>query len=269
MNVEAYISSGVLEAYALGELSEQERVEVEKNLKQYPAIRKELARIEEAQEKLLMEASIKPSASVKASLFAKIDQQKPGVKVLPLSPPEPVAPSFWKLAAAASVTVALISSYLAYDYWNKWKKTETNLTELIAQNQRVAEDFNKVNQRLDQMENDLSITNNPSFQRVVMKGTPNAPSALASVYWNENTKEVYLSIQDMKQLTQENQYQLWAIIDGKPVDAGVFDSNAAGLLKMKDIASGVATFAVTIESRGGKQSPTLETMQVAGNVVKG
>jgi hypothetical protein len=53
------------------------------------------------------------------------------------------------------------------------------------------------------------------------------------------------------------------------VDAGVFDNNKAGLVKMKDIAPGAATFAVTIEPRGGKQSPTLETMQVAGNVIKG
>ena len=43
----------------------------------------------------------------------------------------------------------------------------------------------------------------------------------------------------------------------------------AGLLKMKEIPSGAQTFAVTIETRGGKASPTLETMQVVGNVVKG
>lgn len=268
MNVEAYISSGILEAYALGELSDQERAEVEKNLQLYPELRKELNQIEEVQERLLMKVAIQPRASVKASLFAKIDAQKPATRVVKL-PAENRGIAFWKFAAAASVTVALISSYLAYDYWNKWKKTENNLSELLAQNQRVAEDYNKVNQRLDQIENDLSIINNPDFKRVVMKGTPNAPGAVASVYWNESTKEVYLSIQVMKQLAQENQYQLWAIIDGKPVDAGVFDSNFAGLLKMKDIAAGASTFAVTIEPRGGKESPTLETMQVAGNVVKG
>jgi anti-sigma-K factor RskA len=115
----------------------------------------------------------------------------------------------------------------------------------------------------------LKIINNPAFNRVVMKGTPNAPGSMASVYWNESTQEVYLSIQEMKQLAQDNQYQLWAIIDGKPVDAGVFDNNFTGLLKMKDIKPGAATFAITIEPRGGKASPTLETMQVAGNVVKG
>jgi len=99
-------------------------------------------------------------------------------------------------------------------------------------------------------------------------GTPNAPQSMAYVYWNESSKEVYLSIQSLKQLSKDNQYQLWAIIDGKPVDAGVFDGDVAGLLKMKDIASGAAAFAVTIEPRGGKTTPTLETMQVMGNVVK-
>jgi anti-sigma-K factor RskA len=92
---------------------------------------------------------------------------------------------------------------------------------------------------------------------------------MAYVYWNESTEEVYLSIQNMRTLAQENQYQLWAIIDGKPVDAGVFDTNLAGLLKMKAIGNGAAAFAVTVEPRGGKASPTLETMQVVGNVVKG
>ena len=267
VNVEQYISSGILEAYVLGELPEQERLEVEKNLKLYPELRKELALIEETQEKLLMKAAISPKPSVKKSLFAKIDASETRAKVVQL-PPAEGGIAFWKFAAAASVTVALITSYLAYDYRDKWKKTESNLAELTAQNQQMATDYNTVNQRLDQIENDLRVTNNPDFNRILLRGTPNAPGALASVYWNEKTKEVFLSIQDLKELAQENQYQLWAIIDGKPVDAGVFDSNFKGLLKMKDIGTGAATFAVTIEPRGGRQTPTLETMQVAGNVVK-
>jgi len=267
VNVEEYISSGILEAYVLGELSDQERLEVEKNLKLYPELRKELALIEETQEQLLMKTAIAPRPSVKQALFEKIDSSKPATKVVQL-PTSQTGVGFWKLAVAASVTVALITSYLAYDYRDKWKKTENNLAELTAQNQQMANDYNTVNQRLDAIENDLRVTNNPDFNRILMRGTPNAPGALASVYWNEKTKEVYLSVQDLKKLSQENQYQLWAIIDGKPVDAGVFDSNFTGLLKMKEIGSGAATFAVTIEPRGGRSTPSLETMQVAGNVVK-
>jgi hypothetical protein len=38
---------------------------------------------------------------------------------------------------------------------------------------------------------------------------------------------------------------------------------------MKNIPTGAIKFAVTIEPRGGKESPTMETMQVIGDVVKG
>ncbi|MEJ0031715.1 MAG: anti-sigma factor [Bacteroidota bacterium] len=78
----------------------------------------------------------------------------------------------------------------------------------------------------------MQIINNPAFQRVVMKGTPAAKEALATVYWNQTSQEVFLSVQNLKALAQDQQYQLWAIVDGKPVDMGVFD-NTTALLKMK------------------------------------
>lgn len=269
MNVEEYISSGVLEAYVQGSLSDKERADVEQKLRQYPELRSELAIIEEVQEALLLKAAIQPKPSTKKDLFARLDtRQKTEVKVVRMDR-ENSGSSFWKFAAAASVVVALVSSYLAYDYWNKWKKTENSLATLVAQNQQIARDYNTVNNRLDQIQKDLDVFNNPAFVRIVMTGTPNAPQSLASVYWNKSTREVYLSIQDMKELAAENQYQLWAIVDGKPVDAGVFDGDSKGLLKMREISSGATTFAVTIEPRGGKASPTLETMQVAGHVIKG
>lgn len=267
MNIEEYIASGILEAYTLGELSASERLEVEKNLAQYPALRIELQLIEETQEKLLRKVAVSPRASVKENLFSKIDAQSSGAKIVQLAPSNSQI-RFWKYAAAASVALAVLTSYLAYNYYGRWRSSENNLNNLIAQNQRMAQDYNTVNQRLDKIENDIKIIDNPSFSKVVMKGTPNAPEAVAYVYWNQTSNEVYLSVQNMKALAQENQYQLWAIVDGKPVDAGVFDSSIAGLLKMKNL-SGAAAFAVTIEPRGGKPTPSLETMQVVGNVIKG
>ena len=80
---------------------------------------------------------------------------------------------------------------------------------------------------------------------------------------------MFLSVQNLKDLTEENQYQLWAIIDGAPVDAGVFNPGESNLLKMKNITSGAAAFAVTIEPKGGSENPSLETMQVVGEVAQG
>lgn len=247
----------------LGELNASERAEVERNLAQYPELREELRIVEETQEQLLMKLAVSPSQSVKDNLFKKLDRSD-NVRRLDTDNSR-----VWKYAAAASIAVALVAGVMAYNYWSKWQKAETDYNNLIAQNQRIAEDYNQVNKRLDKIENDLKVIENPDFVKVTMKGTPNAPQSLATVYWNDKTNEVFLSVQNMKQLAAENQYQLWAIIDGKPVDAGVFDMNGGGLLKMKDIQKGAAMFAVTIEARGGKSSPTLETMQVAGEVKKG
>ena len=175
--------------------------------------------------------------------------------------------SYWKWAAAASITFALLASTLAYNYRQRWVNTQISLNNLMAQNQQMAQNYNTVNDRLNKIQNDFGIIENSAFRKVVMNGTANAPGSLASVYWNEGTQEVYLSIQNLKAIAAENQFQLWAIVDGKPVDAGVFDFGFEGLLKMKDI-SGAAAFAVTIEPKGGKTTPTLETMQVMGPVGK-
>jgi anti-sigma-K factor RskA len=258
LNIEEYISSGILEAYALGELSSAERLAVEKNLAQYPELRKELTQIEEVQEQLMLKAAVKPRASVKSDLFNKLSFKKPEAKV--------VSMQAWKFAAAASIVIALVSSYMAYEYYGRWQNSEQDLTKLIAQNRQMAQDYSIVNKRLDKIELDMQITDNPAFTRVVMKHPDPNVANTASIYWNAQTKEVYLSIQDMKQLAQENQYQLWAMIDGKPVDAGVFDMDTAdGLIRMKEM-KGATHFAVTIEPRGGRPAPTMANLQMIGAV---
>ncbi len=263
MNIKEYISSGILESYALGELSPAERSEVEKNLARYPELRQELALIEETMEAFLMKAGREPRAGVKARIMEAAGSAREA-KVVSMKPEGSVI-AMWKYATAASVVIAVASSILAYNFYGNWKQSEVNLSELRALNQQVAQDYNQVNQRLDAIETEMQIIGNPAFQRVIMKGTANAPEALASVYWNQTSQEVYLSIQNLKALAQDQQYQLWAIVDGKPVDMGVFDSpTTAGLLKMKTTGK-AAAFAVTIEPRGGKPSPSLETMQVLGN----
>ena len=270
MNIKEYISSGILESYALGELPEAERLDVEKNLAQYPELRAELALIEETMEAFLSAAGRAPRAGVREKILAAASQQVKTAKVIELKPDtQNNVVALWKYATAASVIIALTSSYMAYNFYHSWKESEVSLLALRTQNEQFAQDYNQVNQRLDAIENEMQIVSNPAFARVVLKGTANAPEALASVYWNQNTQEVYLSIQNLKTLAQEQQYQLWAIVDGKPVDMGVFDGPAngsalAGLLKMKTTGK-AAAFAVTVEPRGGKPSPSLETMQVLGN----
>lgn len=261
MNIKEYISTGVLEAYVMGDLSLSDRQEVEKNLAQYPELREEVKQIEQTQEAFLQRAAITPRAKLKEQILSQVVNQNQK-KVVSL------VPSYWRLAAAASIAIGLFVSYLAYDYRNKWLKTVVSLNTLVDENKQIAQNYNIVNQKLDKIEQDFSVIENTAFIKVVMKGTDNNPNALASVYWNPASQEAYLSIKTLREISNDNQFQLWAIVDGKPVDMGVFDENFVGLLKMKDV-SGAQAFAVTIEPRGGKETPSLETMQVMGTISKG
>lgn len=269
MDIQEYISSGILEAYALDGLSPSERREVEDMLAQYPALREELNAIEEGLEALALETAMAPPTDLKAAILNQVDEhtteeattEPVSAKIVQMQPKTNV----WAYVAAASIALAAIASFLAYDYHNKWQGAQNAYAQLQANNELMASQYNQVNQRLEQLEDDIEVIGNSDFQRVSMGAVNEGDTYTASIYWNAKTEDAYLSIQDLKELTEEQQYQLWAIVDGKPVDMGVFDHDVKGLIKMKSVAN-AATFAVTIEPKGGSVNPTLEAMQVAGNV---
>ena len=59
------------------------------------------------------------------------------------------------------------------------------------------------------------------------------------------------------------QYQLWAIVDGSPVDAGMIttDKGSYSIQKMKSFGKADA-FAITLEKTGGSPTPTMSEMVV-------
>jgi anti-sigma-K factor RskA len=103
---------------------------------------------------------------------------------------------------------------------------------------------------------------------VVMQGVKTHPGMMATVYWDQNSKDVYMVVNNLPAPPSGKQYQLWAIIDGKPVSAGLYDMTDPSKMvqKMKNIQGNVQTFAITLEQKGGSSTPTLDQMYVAGNV---
>jgi len=272
LDIKEYIASGILEAYIFDTLSPQERAEVEALVVQYPELRDELNAIEAGLEDIAMATAIQAPSHLKANIMAAIGGEDEGQLVGNVSQEAPkVIPmpqtntGVWKYLVAASVALAVVSSYMAYDYRLKWKSSSDAFAQLQAQNSQMAEQYNQVNNRLDELVADIDVISNADFKRVNMAAVDASQSFAASVYWNAKTDEAYLNIQNLKTLTEEQQYQLWAIVDGKPVDMGVFDFDVEGLIKMKSIKN-AAMFAVTIEPKGGSVNPTLDLMQVAGAV---
>ncbi len=173
--------------------------------------------------------------------------------------------SFRKYAVVASLALSLFFAGLAIYYRQQWISATLALDEVKLVYQQMTQDYNAVSQKLNKFQDDVSVIENTAFTKVTLKGTANDAQAQASVYWNAQSHEVFVSIQRLKPVSADKQFQLWAIVNGKTVDVGVFDLDFVGLLKMKDI-EGAAAFAITVEPRGGRDHPTLEAMQVIGSV---
>lgn len=251
------MNEGYLAAYLTGDtLSENERREVEGML-QDPEVKREYAHLQQVVEQLAFAYGISPAEVVKQRLMeneAIMSQFRPMEQEKRSSSP-------WLMAA--SLSLAVLSGIAAFYFWNQWQDADLQLVRITAQNLQLAESHHLMRQELDQVRDDLAVIVSPEFSRIILNGTDNAPEAMAVIYWNAIEEQVFINSANLAALSEGQQYQLWALIDGQPVDAGVFDADAGRFQVMKNIAKADA-FAVTVEQKGGSESPTLSTMQVFG-----
>ena len=153
---------------------------------------------------------------------------------------------------------------LAIIYSSSIRLTD-QLLVLETQNREMADNIRQVNTRMEGMRQDLSVLINPAYTRVVMNSTQPGLVHQAVIYFNPSEQKVFLNSSTLPPLSENQQYQLWALIDGQPVDAGTFDVVQDEFQQMRSFERADA-FAVTVEPKGGSTSPTLEKMQVYGEV---
>ena len=264
MDIKAYIESGILESYVIGALTSSEEQEVSQMLSQYPELREELKLIESGLEDFAMATAIPPAPGIDQLVYNKIfDTNSTPIVNNPITSPCKKAWNYTYAMGALLLGSLMFGGYTYYNASVQQKELDT-----IREEQAIyAENYNEIKDQLDDLEDFVNVTKNKDFIHIPLAGTDNAPDAASVVYWNPNTEEVFFTIQNLKSLAEDQQYQLWAIIDGAPVDAGVFSPGKKPIYRLKNIKGKPAAFAVTIEPMGGLPSPTLETMQVIGNVI--
>ncbi len=261
MNIEEYIASGILEAYVLGGLDPKEIQEVETMASRYPEVKKEILSLQETFETYAESTAVKPRPELKHKIMEQlssnddVSEQKNVYKL-----------SYYKYATAASVALMIVCGSMALFFWSKWQGAEERLVVLEEQTNRYADQINKANYKIDQLAGNFEILRDTSVVKVTMKGVASSPGSVALVFWNKNTNEVFIDAGNLPEAPEGMQYQLWALKDGQPVDAGVFETSThTGLQKVKPI-DGAQAYAVTLEKKGGSAAPTLSAMYVFGEV---
>jgi hypothetical protein len=277
VNAKEYILSGAIEACIMGVASDADWQELEQMAAQYPEVKVEKERLEMEMERQHLSMAITPPPALKQSIFASMKFEKPDEeatvidmpaahsqdtsdarpKVVPIVPsPKPM--KWLQRALAVSAILLMGSILLNFYYYSKSVTTQKQYNALLVQQ-------NSLITKNQALESSFNMMKDPGMKQVVMNATPDIPAGMATVYWDDKNKDVYLLVNNLPKPAADKQYQLWAIVDGKPVDAGMVTAEADSvLIKMKNIPNAEA-FAITLEKKGGSQSPTMP-IYVVGKV---
>ncbi|MBC7398840.1 MAG: anti-sigma factor [Mucilaginibacter sp.] len=268
-HVKTFIESGILELYVLGDVSLAEKQQVEAMVQKHPVVKAELEEMEKALESYAFANAIQPSNSQRTKILNSLvtnladDSTFKSKKeeAIVVTMPAQQTNNFYKYAFAASLALLIGSAVGMYNLNNQLQQKKEELVAMNTQNQR----FSKT---VGYMDEQLGIYRDTSYKVLRLKGTKNLPTGNVLVVWNPAKKKVMLDLKtlDMPVNDKDHQYQLWALVAGKPVDLGVFDKLNNDMLDMKQMKSVALAqaFAVTREPRGGSINPTMSEMMLIG-----
>tara|TARA_R110001592_G_scaffold359340_3_gene665750 strand:- start:117289 stop:118125 length:837 start_codon:yes stop_codon:yes gene_type:complete len=278
MNKEELIQSGLLELYALNHCTESERTLVESHLQDEDVI-SALNAIEETLFSLAMNNSIKPRNQVKAKLMATIEGKKESPKIITISKPKTSNEEAkvvgigkntnnfgWRIAAGFML---LVSIGLFTVYNGRLNQMDERISALTIEKESISKNYTQVkavSEELSEVEHFFSERLVKSYE---LKHPTDPSQTFGVLYWCPASGEIMLNGMHMPKLSDDEQYQLWALVDGKPLDLGVipkkWDGETNRLAHLKGLKE-LSAYAITIEPLGGKPTPTLEKLTALAKV---
>ena len=264
-DIKAYIESGILELYVLGDLNHEERTEVESMLVKYPELKFELNAIEDAMVDYAQKTAVEPPTYMRDRILGSLDHELSDNSSINESSNKKVVNlkqyNFYKFAFAACLALLLLSVYLLISLNSKLQQTNAQIASLQSEKQQFAKTVSFKN-------GELEVFQDASFRFLNLQGTAKVPNAKLTIAWSPVKRKVWIDLKSVQMPIndEKHQYQLWALVKGKPVDLGVFNKTADSTSDMKEMKSVelAEAFAVTLEPQGGSAVPTMDQMMVIG-----
>lgn len=256
----------------MGILSDQETREVECMSKIYPEIKEELlsaqAYIEEISSTWKKAVPSDLKAKVMQAISVEAGQEKtnqPEAKVIELN----AAKQFtaWRSIAAVAAILVAVMGGLYLNTRSELQEQQSVLAEAKLKTNDAVNQMKQMEVSLAQYNQEEAFFVHELTQKVALTGTALSPDSKMRIFWNSKMKQMVMTGTELPMTAEELQYQLWAIVDGTPVDLGVFNLLQGDEIQSKILdVDNVQAFAVTLEKKGGSPTPTLDQMYVIGNV---
>lgn len=271
MNVREYIVSGIVESYVLGLATKDEMAEFERMCDSHPEVRAARDAFEKQLEHNAMQHTIAPPAHLQSKISSAIEAEADKTKTngaivtdaVQVEQAPVVTMRWWKYVAAAAIVLFVASAALNFYFHDLFKRYEALY---VTSQQEFADKEKALQAQMTAYQNSMGIVRDTNMAVVRMKGVAQSPQSMATVYWDKRSKDVYLMVNNLPQPPAGKQYQLWALVNGQPVDAGMLNwdhANSVAAMKNIPVAQG---FAITLENAGGSPTPTMTAMYVLGTI---
>ncbi|WP_166336026.1 anti-sigma factor [Sphingobacterium chungjuense] len=272
MDIKEYISSGIIESYVLGIATEEEVSILDCVRNKHPEVE---AAIREAEilleDTAFLQAAI-PPAELRETIWASIEQQennKPNQSSVSTeenteAPAVTSAVSnrrviqFSPLAIAATALLVCSVGYNAYLYQQR-TATDAAMAQIETKNKSSELLLADAYKSLDMLQN-------PAVSMISLAGVETNPQLSAVVLWNKEESQVYLMADKLPHAPEGKQYQLWALLDGQPIDAGMVPLEKGDVMHAMKSISNAQAFAITLEDKGGSPTPNLAELRVIGQI---
>lgn len=263
MDIQNYISSGILELYVYGALSEKESREVSLMLKKYPEIKEEVREIENALMKLSGAAAPSNPEALIASIKSKLSD-KSTATAIPISKTR----TNWMAYAGWAASILLLIG-LFFVFENNSELQESLKLEQ-AKNAQLEQQIVEARKNSEKSNELLAVLRDREISRISLEGQNVAPDAFAMVYWNDSENTAFIDAQALPEPPRGKVYQVWSLkMDPlTPTSIGLLeefkdDENKIFTLENTNDSEG---FGITLEPDGGSETPTMEQLYVLGTV---
>ncbi len=249
MDVKSFIESGLLEAYALGQCTPEERALVERMLGAHPELRAELVAVERALEQVAQAYAVPPPPGLKERILARLQTEVPAA-----GPSEQRRAGHpWRSAFGWAAAIALGAAL----GWQLWEKT--HLSEHVQTLERQIADCEERAQQQARLQEVVALLRDRDTRAIVLSDAAgDGPAKITATVWHNPVRaETVLDINTLPAPPPGRYFQFWAIVEGKPVSMGMVNLRGGDAFQTLPFRSDAQAFAISAEDNpNGNPVPT-------------
>jgi Anti-sigma-K factor rskA len=254
MDINQYISSGIIEMHVMGLCSPEESAGLELLRTQHPQVNEAVQQFEIEFEKNALQNALSTGSQLDNKILQSLSKLQTPVVPMQVSNGKVKTFNWLKAAAAAAVVLFAVSSIFNYTLYKKTKEQELALAET------------KKITSLPQ--SDYAVLKTPGITPVAMYGVFPHNVCRCTLFWDKKTGKAYMMIHHLVPSGAEKQYQLWAMVNDKPVNVGMVDDTIRDrFIELKNVPEGATAFTVTLENAAGSTTPTVEQTYLSGKII--